>query len=293
MFEAAELGRAMSKKDYHRQVPVLRRELLAVQQELRRADFPVIVLFAGVDAAGKGETVSCGPSSGTAGAIGTPRTVPYRVMNLRARRARSLTLAGGDDTFAALLPSVNRAVLLTVSTEGPASGLNYRFCPQCGGSLALKLVKAGDPERLVCTECGFVFFLDPKVAAGTIFTIGGKIILGRRAIEPAYGKWVFPGGFVDRGETIEAAALRETREEMNVEVELAGLINVYSYHNTPVVVLVYAAEVVGGELLAADECLEVRGYEPAKIPWEELAFASTRDALRDYIRRYMCPRRGP
>ena len=76
MFEAAELGRAMSKKDYHRQVPVLRRELLAVQQELRRADFPAIVLFAGVDAAGKGEIIACGPSSVSAGAIGTPRTVP-------------------------------------------------------------------------------------------------------------------------------------------------------------------------------------------------------------------------
>ena len=104
---------------------------------------------------------------------------------------------------------------------------------------------------------------------------------------------MFPGGFVDRGETIEAAALRETREEMNVEVELAELINAYSYDNTPVVVLVFAAEVVGGEPMAADECLEVQGYEPAKIPWDELAFTSTRDALRDYIRRFMCPREQP
>ena len=169
----------------------------------------------------------------------------------------------------------------------------YRFCPKCGGALDSRILKENEPERLVCRLCEFVFFLNPKVAAGTLFQLEGKLVLLKRAIEPGYGKWVFPGGFVDRGETIEAAALRETREEMNVEVELAGLINVYSYHNTPVVVLVYAAEVVGGELLAADECLEVRGYQPAKIPWEELAFASTRDALRDYIRRYMCPRRGP
>ena len=178
-----------------------------------------------------------------------------------------------------ILPSVS----LTVSSD-------YRFCPRCGGRLALKLLKAGDPERLVCEECEFVFFLDPKVAAGTIFAVEGKIILARRAIEPAYGKWVFPGGFVDRGETIEAAALRETREEMNVEVELAELINVYSYDDTLVVVLVYAAEVVGGEPVAADECLEVQGYEPGKIPWDDLAFTSTRDALRDYIRRFMCPK---
>lgn len=166
----------------------------------------------------------------------------------------------------------------------------FRFCPRCAGRLNLKLLKAGEPERLVCEQCEYVFFLDPKVAAGTIFAIEGKIVLARRAIEPAYGKWVFPGGFVDRGETIEAAALRETREEVSVDVALGELLNVYSYQHTPVVVLVYAAEVIGGEPVAADECLEVHSYEPGKIPWDELAFPSTRDALRDYIRRFMCPK---
>ena len=163
----------------------------------------------------------------------------------------------------------------------------YKFCPRCGGHLKSKLLKAGEPERLVCSKCEFVFFLDPKVAAGTIFTLEGEIILARRAIEPSYGKWVFPGGFVDRGETIEAAALRETKEEMNVDVQLSELLNVYSYANTPVVVLVFAAEVIGGKLMAADECLEVQGYKPEGIPWEDLAFTSTRDAVRDYIRRFM------
>ena len=167
------------------------------------------------------------------------------------------------------------------------AGEEYKFCPRCGGQLESRLLKLGEPERLVCSKCEFVFFLDPKVAAGTIFALDGKIILARRAIEPSYGKWVFPGGFVDRGETIEAAALRETKEEMNVEVQLSELLNVYSYANTPVVVLVFAAEVIGGKLMAADECLEVRGYEPERIPWGELAFTSTRDAIRDYIRRFM------
>jgi mutator protein MutT len=169
----------------------------------------------------------------------------------------------------------------------------YKFCPRCGGQLESRLLKVGEPERLVCSKCEFVFFLDPKVAAGTIFTLDGKIILARRAIEPSYGKWVFPGGFVDRGETIEAAALRETREEMNVEVRLSELLNVYSYANSPVVVLVFAAEVIGGKLMAADECLEVRGYEPERIPWEELAFTSTRDAIRDYIGRFMTVENTP
>jgi 8-oxo-dGTP diphosphatase len=166
----------------------------------------------------------------------------------------------------------------------------YKFCPRCGGALDLKRLKVKEPERLVCAACQFVFFLDPKLAACSIFSVEGRIVLGRRAIEPALGRWVFPGGFVDRGETVEQAAIREAREEMNVEVKLVDLLNVYSYAERPVVIIVYAAEIVGGDLSAADECLEVRGFAPEEIPWTELAFTSTRDALREYVRRYFCVR---
>lgn len=167
---------------------------------------------------------------------------------------------------------------------------DYRFCPRCGASLDWKLVKAGDPERLVCSACEFVFFLDPKLAACAIFSMDGKIVLGRRGIEPGYGKWVFPGGFVDRGESVDAAAIREAREEMKVDVKLTDLLGVFSYPQRPVVIVVYAAEIVSGRPQAADECLEVRGFHPAEIPWPELAFSSTRDALREYIRRHFCTR---
>lgn len=167
---------------------------------------------------------------------------------------------------------------------------DFRFCPKCGGELALKLVKTLEPERLVCTSCEFIFFQNPKLAAGTIFQRDGGLVLLRRAIEPGYGKWVFPGGFVDRGETVVDAARRETREEANVEVELRDLIDVYSYEGSPVVVVVYAAEWVSGELRAADESLELGIFDPKDIPWRELAFPSTRDAVRSYVRRYFCPR---
>jgi ADP-ribose pyrophosphatase YjhB (NUDIX family) len=162
----------------------------------------------------------------------------------------------------------------------------YRFCPKCGGELDLKRLKENDPERLVCRRCEFVLFLNPKIAAGTIFHLDGNVVLLKRAIEPGYGKWVFPGGFVDRGETVIEAAIRETREEANVEVRVRDLIDVYSYPGSPVVVVVYAAEIVSGEPSACDESLELEAFEPSQIPWDELAFSSTRDAVRAYLDRF-------
>jgi len=159
----------------------------------------------------------------------------------------------------------------------------YRFCPKCGHGLHREILKSGEPERLVCAGCRFVFYLDSKVAVGTIAALDGRIVLLRRAIEPAYGKWVFPGGFVDRGETVETAAIRETREEANLEVRVRSLLNVYSYPGRPVIVIVYVADVIGGDLRAADETLEARTFLPEEIPWQDLAFPSTCDALQDYV----------
>jgi ADP-ribose pyrophosphatase YjhB (NUDIX family) len=160
----------------------------------------------------------------------------------------------------------------------------FRFCPKCGGSLGRQQLKTHEPERLVCTACTFIFYDDPKVAACTVPIIDGRIVLLKRGIEPSYGKWVFPGGFLDRGERVEDAAIRETWEEVNLKVEVTGLLNVYSYAGYPVVVVVYLAKVIAGELQAMDETLEVRMFAPQEIPWDDLAFPSTRDALTDLLR---------
>jgi ADP-ribose pyrophosphatase YjhB (NUDIX family) len=176
------------------------------------------------------------------------------------------------------------------STPAPTE---YRFCPRCAGALDSRRLKETEPERLVCAGCGFVFYLDPKVAACTIAMLDGGVVLLRRAIEPSLGKWVFPGGFVDRGETVAAAAVRETLEEVNLRVSLTGILDAYSYAGSQVVVIVYAAEVVGGRLEARDECLEVRTFAPEEIPWDDLAFDSTRAALRDYVHRFFPRTRMP
>jgi ADP-ribose pyrophosphatase YjhB (NUDIX family) len=163
-------------------------------------------------------------------------------------------------------------------------GGEYRFCPMCGGPLEPRLLKRGDPERPVCTVCGFVVYLDPKVAVGTIIRAAGdRLVLVRRAIEPGYGRWVFPGGYVDRGEEVHRAAIREAREESGLEVRIDGLVNIYSYAGRAPVVIVYAASVIGGELCGDEECLEAALFEPSSIPWSELAFRSTHEGLRDYL----------
>lgn len=160
----------------------------------------------------------------------------------------------------------------------------YRHCPICGGVLEARLLKAGEPKRLVCTACEFVFYLDPKVAVGTIITDGdGRVVLVRRAIEPGYGKWVFPGGYVDRGEPVTEAAIREAREEAGLDIQLGRLLNVYSYADRAPVIIVYAATITGGCLGCDDEGLEARFFHAAEIPWDELAFRSTREALREFL----------
>ena len=93
-------------------------------------------------------------------------------------------------------------------------------------------------------------------------------MLVRRAIEPGYGKWVFPGGYVDRGEPLTSAAIREAREESGLDVRLDGLVNVYSYAGRAPVIVVYAATAIGGQLCADDECLEAREFETSSIPWD-------------------------
>lgn len=161
----------------------------------------------------------------------------------------------------------------------------FSFCPLCGGKLEKRQIKPLEPERLVCGKCSFVFYLDPKIAAATVSLFENRIVLAKRAISPGYGKWVIPGGFVDRGETLEEAAIRETREETHLQVHITSLLNVYSYPGRTVVIVVYLAETVSGVPTAGDETLDLGLFSYAEIPWKELAFTSTRDALKDYGKR--------
>jgi ADP-ribose pyrophosphatase YjhB (NUDIX family) len=141
------------------------------------------------------------------------------------------------------------------------------------------VIKAGEPARLVCGACGRVEYLDPKVAACVVPERDGQILLLQRGISPGRGKWVMPGGFVDRGELPAEAATREAAEEVGLAVEVGPLIGVFGTHVSPIII-VYSATRVVGDAAPLDETQAVRWFAPAQIPWAELAFPSTRQALR-------------
>ncbi len=157
-----------------------------------------------------------------------------------------------------------------------------RFCPLCGSALGRERLPPDRREHAVCTRCRFVFYLNPKLVAATIPEQDGRILLTRRTIDPAKGKWTFPGGFVDFGERTTDAAVRETLEETGLSVSVTGLLGVYSYTEAPVIV-VYRALVTGGTPTTCEENDAVEWVKPVGIPWSELAFPSTRDALSELL----------
>lgn len=165
--------------------------------------------------------------------------------------------------------------------EHPHVG-GHRFCTRCATPLVVEPVGYdGGKEHPVCPACGFVVWDDPKVAALTVIAWEDGILLGRRTQSPGKGRWSFPSGFVDRGEVLEEAALREVREETGLDVDITGLIGVYSERGNPVIVVAFAAEPRGGQLQADDDLTELRGYDPNHLP--EMAFPHDTRIVRDWL----------
>lgn len=155
----------------------------------------------------------------------------------------------------------------------------------CGQRLTSAVPEGDSKRRLVCIDCGFVHYINPRPVAGTIpVRDDGACLLVRRAIEPRLGSWVFPGGYMDVDETAEEAAIRETLEEALLPVTGLSLLGVYTRTGPGVVVIVYEAT-AAGEAAAGHETSEVAWFHPHEIPWDDLAFDSTEWALRAWVAR--------
>ena len=141
---------------------------------------------------------------------------------------------------------------------------SYTYCHRCGEVLGEEHVAGA--LRPKCGGCGEIVFFDPKLAVVVIASQDSRILMVKRDIDPMMGRWSFPSGYVDRGEVVEEAAVREVREETNVEVSLDGLLGVYSRQGAPVVLVAYAASIVGGSLWAGDEAQAVKLFESDDLP---------------------------
>jgi ADP-ribose pyrophosphatase YjhB (NUDIX family) len=136
----------------------------------------------------------------------------------------------------------------------------------------------------VCSGCGRAVYEDPKLAVAGLVSLDGGIVLLRRAQrDMAHGLWILPGGHVDRGEEMESAVLREIQEETGLDAHLGGLQGVYSYDGFPVVLAVYRARADSMILQPGPEALEITVFGQEDIPWDDLGYRSTGDALRDYF----------
>lgn len=153
-----------------------------------------------------------------------------------------------------------------------------RFCPRCGREAVVEY-----PRLLRCPHCGLRLYGNPSPVACTIpRTQDGGVVLLRRGPGLGAGRWTFPGGFVDLGESVEDAARRETREELRIEVELGRLVGVYSRSEDRIVLVVFEALALG-EPQTTPEAVEVRAFPPDALPLDELAFWSTQRALADLL----------
>jgi ADP-ribose pyrophosphatase YjhB (NUDIX family) len=153
------------------------------------------------------------------------------------------------------------------------------FCPRCGAAASVQF-----PRSLHCESCGFVAYFNPKpVGCAIAREADGRVWLARRGLEPGKGLWSMPGGFVDLGETVEAAIARELEEELCVGARIGELVGVYSRAEERAVVIVFEAELTGAPT-PTEEAPEVAAFAPDAIPWDELAFWTDAAALRDLLR---------
>ncbi len=155
-----------------------------------------------------------------------------------------------------------------------------RHCSRCGAALNFGPIEGEDRHRLACDNCGFIAYVNPRLVVTTIpVTDDGDVILLRRGIEPGYGGWAQPGGFLEVDETVTEGAIRETLEETGLDVQPGEIIGLYSRLEAAVVVIAFEAHVVGGSFRPNPEAIEIAAFAPAEIPWPGIRVRARRDPL--------------
>ena len=159
-----------------------------------------------------------------------------------------------------------------------------KHCRQCGTPVQYRIPDDGDTrERAVCPACGTIHYVNPLLVVGTVPYLGDQVLLCKRAIEPRYGKWTLPAGFMELGETMAQGAARETAEEAGAEVEMGAFFSAMSIPRVGQVHVFYLARLLHDRFDPGHESLEARLFTEHDLPWDELAFTTVRETLKCFF----------
>lgn len=159
-----------------------------------------------------------------------------------------------------------------------------KFCSQCGNPLTLRIPEQDDRERHVCDHCGVIHYQNPRIIVCSIPTWQNKVLLCKRAIEPRYGLWTLPGGFMENGESTQDAAVRETHEEACASIKVHDLYSLYNVMHINQVHLFFRSSLLSPEFAPGAESLEVALFSENEVPWQDLAFPAVASTLKHYFR---------
>jgi ADP-ribose pyrophosphatase YjhB (NUDIX family) len=158
-----------------------------------------------------------------------------------------------------------------------------KYCSACGAAVEFRIPADDNRARHICTACNMIHYQNPRMVIGSIPQWEDKVLLCRRAIEPQYGKWTLPGGFMENGESTAQAAIRETLEEACARIAIIDLYSMYSLPYINQVHLLFRAELLDLNFGPGQESLEVKLFSETEIPWDELAFRPVRYSLEHYF----------
>ncbi len=157
------------------------------------------------------------------------------------------------------------------------------YCNQCGERVEERVPEGDNRSRYVCGHCSVIHYQNPNIVTGTLPMLGDKVLLCRRAIEPRYGLWTLPAGFLENGESVQDGALRETYEEARATVELIDLYTVFTLPMISQVYMLFRAQLLDRAFGPGPESLEVKLFSKEEIPWDELAFHVVYETLVYYF----------
>ncbi len=159
-----------------------------------------------------------------------------------------------------------------------------KHCKNCGTAVVYRVPDDGDTkERAVCPNCITVHYENPLNVVGTVPYFGDKVLLCKRNIEPRFGKWTLPAGFMELGETLAQGAARETDEEAGAQFEMEGLFSILNVPRVGQVHMFYLARLTSDVFAPGFETIEARLFTEAEIPWEEISFRTVKETLQRYF----------